>query len=207
MLRNQSNFKHFASGLCFVLSLVLAITLSSTAEGATSGNSPQIGSTCSKEAQALPGSLPKGGVIICLKDNSGLHWQDMGSRVADAHLNSILPKCSLDAFYSPVIKVSPNLLKIFTRVATAYFSKRHLLPIKIVQVRKAVKKYMIAGTQACSNGLASPLGAWSGFMPSNASDGWSVYTMHKMDGFGNSLFLQIVRVGSSYKIVGAGTSP
>lgn len=207
MLRNQPNFKPFASGLCLALSLVLAITLSQTAEGATSGNSPQIGSTCSKEAQALPGGLPKGGVIICLRDNSGLHWQDMGSRVADAHLNSILPKCSLDAFYSPVIKVSPNLLKIFTRVATAYFSKRHLLPIKIVQVRKAVKKYMTAGTQACSNGLGALLGAWSGFMPSNASEGWSVYTMHKMDGFGNSLFLDIVRIGSSYKIVGAGTSP
>lgn len=131
----------------------------------------------------------------------------MGSRVADAHLNSILPKCSLDAFYSPVIKVSPNLLKIFTRVATAYFSKRHLLPIKIAQVSKAVKKYMTAGTQACSNGLAAPLGAWSGFMPSNASEGWSVYTMHKMDGFGNSNFLHIVRIGSSYKIVGATTSP
>lgn len=199
--------KRFIIGWCLALSFVLAITLSQTAEGVTGGNSPQIGSTCSKEAQALPGSLPKGGVIICLKDNSGLHWKDMGSQVADAHLNSILPKCSLNAFYSPIIKVSPNLLKIFTRLATAYFSKRHALPIKIVQVSKAVKKYMTAGTQACSNGLGALLGAWSGFMPSNASEGWSVYILHKMDGFGNSLFLHIVRIGSNYKIVGAGTSP
>lgn len=142
-----------------------------------------------------------------MKEKSGLHWQDMGPLVADAHLNSILPKCAMDAFYSPVIKVSPDHLKIFTRLATAYFSKRHLLPIKIVQVRKAVKKYLTTGIQACSNGVTAPLGAWSGFMPLNASEGWSVYTMHKMAGFGNSLFLQIVKIGSSYKIVGAVTGP
>lgn len=199
--------KAFSIGWCVALSLVLAITLSPAAEAAFSGNTPQIGSACSRETQALPGSPPNGGVLICMKDKSGLHWRDMGHIVADAHLNSILPKCSLDAFYSPVIKVSPDHLKIFTRLATAYFSKRHLLPIKIVQVRKAVKKYMTAGIQVCSNGLASQLGAWSGFMPLNASEGWSVYTMHKMAGFGNSLFLQIVKIGSNYKIVGAGTSP
>lgn len=207
MLRNQPNLKPFTIEWCLVLSLVLVITLSPAAEGAASGYSPEIGSTCAKETQALPGSPTNGGVIFCMKDNSGLHWQDMGALVADSHLNSILPKCALDAFYSPVIKVSPEHLKIFTRLATAYFSKRHLLPIKIVQVRKAVKKYLTTGIQACSNGLVAPLGTWSGFMPPNASEGWSVYTTHKMAGFGNSLFLQIVKIGSSYKIVGAATSP
>lgn len=204
---NQANIKPFNIGWCVVLSLVLVITLSPAAVAAISSNTPQIGSACSRETQALPGSPANGGVLICMKNKSGLHWQDTDHMVADAHLNSILPKCSLDAFYSPIIKVSPDHLKIFTRLAKAYFSKRHLLPIKIVQVRKAVKKYMTVGIHACSNGLAALLGAWSGFMPLNASEGWSVYTMHKMAGFGNSLFLQIVKIGSSYRIVGAATSP
>ncbi len=206
-MRNQSNLEPFIIGWCLALSLVLAISVLPMAEAVSKGYSPQIGSTCSKEAQALPGSPTNGGVMICMKDKSGLRWQDMGSLVADAHLNSILPKCALDAFYSPPIKVSPDHLKIFTRLATAYFSKRHLLPIKIVQVRKAVKKYLTTGIQVCSTGVTALLGAWSGFMPLNASEGWSVRTMHKMAGFGNSLFLQIVKIGSSYKIVGAATSP
>ncbi len=206
-MRNRVRIEPFIIGCCLALSLVLAISVSPMAEAVSNGYSPQIGSTCSKEAQALPGSPTNGGVLICMKNKSGLHWQNMGSLVADAHLNSILPKCAMDAFYSPPITVSPDRLKIFTRLATAYFSKRHLLPIKIVQVRKAVKKYLTAGIQACSNGLTAPLGAWSGFMPLNASEGWSVYTMHKMAGFGNSLFLQIVKIGSSYKIVSAATSP
>ena len=206
-MRNLPNVRPFVIGWSLTLSLVLTISASSQAGAVSNGYSPQIGSTCSKEAQALPGSPTKGGILICLKGKSGLRWQDMGSLVADAHLNSILPKCALDAFYSPAIKVSPDQLKIFTRLATAYFSKRHLLPIKIVQVRKAVKKYMTAGIQACSNGLTALVGAWSGFMPLNASEGWSVYTMHKMAGFGNSLFLEIVKIGSTYKIVGGGTSP
>ena len=206
-MRNQSNFRSSIIGSCLALSLVLAISVSPMAEAVSHGYSPKIGSICLKEAQALPGSPTNGGVLICLKNKSGLHWQDLGPVVADAHLNSILPKCAMDAFYSPPIKISPDHLKIFTRLAVAYFSKRHLLPIKIVQVRKAVKKYSTAGIQICSNGVTAPLGAWSGFMPLNASEGWSVYTVHRMAGFGNSLFLQIVKIGSSYKIIGAGTGP
>lgn len=196
----------FNIGWCLALSLVLVISLSPRAEAVSNDYSHKIGSLCSQETKAVPGSPTEGGVLICLKDKSGLHWRDLRFVTADKYLDSILPSCNL-ATYSPPIKVSADHLKIFTRLATAYFGKRNLLPIKILQVTKAVKRYLTVGIHVCSNGVAASPGAWDGFMPLNASEGWLVYTRHKMVGFGNSRFLQVVKIGTSYKIVGAATSP
>ncbi|MBC7464335.1 MAG: hypothetical protein H7227_08770 [Actinobacteria bacterium] len=205
-MTNLAKIDPFNMRWCLVLSLVLVITLLPVAEAATSDYSPKIGSTCSREIQVLPGSPTNGGILICTKDKSGLHWRDLRYVTADKYLDSILSSCNLST-YSPPLKVSADHLKIFTRLATTYFDKRNLLPIKILQVNKAVRKYRTVGIHVCSNGVNVSPGAWNGFIPLNASEGWLVNTMHKMNGFGNSLLLQIVKIGSSYKIVGAVSGP
>jgi len=205
-MKNQANVRQSIIGWCLALSLVMFFSASPRAEAANNDYSHQIGSVCSLETQTVPWSPTKGGTLICLKDKSGLHWRDLLPVMADSHLDSILPSCNLER-YSPPIKVSAVQLKIFTRLATDYFGKRHLLPIKILDVSKAVKKYSTVGIHVCSNGIAVTLGAWGGFMPLNATEGWLVDTLHKQNASGNSILLQMVKVGTRYKIVGAVTGP
>jgi len=180
---------------------VSIIALSSTAEGASNDYSHQIGSNCSHEGQDVIRSITRGGGLICVMDKSGLHWQDDLKVVVDARLNSILPKCGKVALYTPPITVTADQMKIFLKLATDYFRKMQLLPFKITQIIKAVKKYQTFGIHPCTNGVGASLGGWGGFMPLDASGGWELQTSFKVNRFGNAQFLRIAKIGTSYKIV------
>ena len=193
--------KSFNFGACLALAFVSIIALSSTAAGASNDYSHQIGSTCLHEGQDVSKSPTQGGGLICVMDTSGLHWQDDLKVIVDARLNTILPKCGKVALYSPPIKVSTAQMKIFLKLATDFFRKMQLLPFKITQVIKAVKKYQTVGIHPCTNGVGATVGAWGGFMPLNASGGWELQTSFKVNRFGNAQFLRIAKVGTSYKIV------
>lgn len=193
--------KSFDIRYCLVLTLISIISLSPRAEAASNDYTHQIGSACTHETQDVVKSPTQGGGLICLKDKSGLHWQDDLKVVVDAHLESILPRCGREALYSPPIKVSTAQMKIFMKLATDFFRKMQLLPFKITQVLKAVKKNQTVGTHPCTNGVGAPLGAWGGFMPLNASDGWELQTSFKVNRYGNAQFLRIAKIGTSYKIV------
>lgn len=63
------------------------------------------------------------------------------------------------------------------------------------------------GIRPCSNGVGSLVGAYSGFIPKDASAGWSIMVVHKANGMGDTTFLHIVKIGSTYRVMDAGTSP
>lgn len=184
-----------------VVAVIAMVAISPEAEATANDYSHQIGSVCSHETQVVRMSPTKGGDLICVKDSSGLHWQNLALVTADTRLSKILPKCGTVRLYSQPIKLNINETKVFNRLINNYFGRQHLLPAKITMVLKAIGKNLTVGTHSCSNGVGGPVGGWGGFMPLNSSAGWQVWVTHKSNIFGNSSFLNIVRTGTTYKIV------
>lgn len=182
------------------------VSLSPEVEAATNDYSHQIGSSCLHEAQVVSMSPTEGGGLICFRSLSGLTWQNLDLVTADSRLNSILPKCGTVKLYSQPINLNTDESRMFNRLVTEYFGKQHLLPVKITKVFKAIGKNMTIGYHACSNGIRGPISGWGGFVPSNASAGWQVWTTHKANKFGSISFLNIVKIGTTYKIYNGGTS-
>ena len=65
----------------------------------------------------------------------------------------------------------------------------------------------LEGINPCSNGVGVPLGSRGGSVPKTAKAAWLMYVIHKQNEFGNSNFVTIAQLGTSYKIVYEGTSP
>lgn len=99
--------------------------------------------------------------------------------------------------------LTPGMIQL----AENYYKDRNLLPVKVTMWGEANRALFAEGIRPCSNGIGSSIGAYSGFIPKEASAGWSIMVVHKGNEFGNTNFLRIVKVGSAYKVMDGGTSP
>ena len=162
----------------------------------------QIGANCTLENEAINKPGISGGTLFCLRTSQGaLVWSNFNNLTADKYLNSVLPSCSSPLFKKALL--TPGMIQL----AQNYFKKRHLLPVKVTMWGEANRTLFAEGIRPCSNGVGSTLGAYSGFIPKEASAGWSIMVVHKANEFGDSNFLQIVKIGSTYKVMDVGTSP
>lgn len=161
----------------------------------------QIGANCTLENEAINKPGISGGMLICLRTARGLVWSDFNNLTADKYLNSVLPSCSAQVFKKALL--TPGMIQL----AENYYKDRHLLPVKITMWGEANRALFAEGIRPCSNGVGSPVGAYSGFIPKEASAGWSIMVVHKANEFGDTNFLRIVKVGSAYKVMDGGTSP
>ncbi len=160
----------------------------------------QIGAPCTKENEAINKPGISGGMLFCLKTPQGLFWHDFDKVIGNAYLNTVLPSCATPRYTKSTL--TPEM----TQLAEDYFKERNLLPVKVTMVGEAVRNLLAEGIRTCSNGIGLPLGGGSGFIPKEASAGWVIMVIHKMDQFGNTNFLSIVKIGNTYKVVAIGTS-
>ncbi len=160
----------------------------------------QVGASCTQENEVIDKSGISGGTIFCLKTLEGFIWSDFNNLTADAYLNSVLPSCN-----TPYQKslLTPGMIQL----AENYYKDRNLLPVKVTMWGEANRALFAEGIRPCSNGIGSSIGAYSGFIPKEASAGWSIMVIHKANEFGKTNFLSIVKIGSDYKIMNVGTSP
>ncbi|HUW86846.1 MAG TPA: hypothetical protein VMW30_00495 [Candidatus Paceibacterota bacterium] len=160
----------------------------------------QIGANCTLENEATNKPGISGGMLICLRTPRGLVWSDFNNLTADKYLNSVLPSCN-----TPYQKslLTPGMIQL----AENYYKDRNLLPVKVTMWGEANRALFAEGIRPCSNGIGSSVGAYSGFIPKEASAGWSIIVVHKANEFGKTNFLSIVKVGSTYKVMDVGTSP
>jgi uncharacterized membrane protein len=160
----------------------------------------QIGANCTLENETINKPGISGGMLICLRTARGLVWSDFNNLTADKYLNSVLPSCN-----TPYQKslLTPGMIQL----AENFYKKRNLLPVKVTMWGEANRALFAEGIRPCSNGVGSSVGAYSGFIPKEASAGWSIMVVHKANGFGDTNFLYIVKVGSAYKVMDIGTSP
>lgn len=161
----------------------------------------QIGANCTLENEAINKPGISGGTLFCLRTARGLVWSDFNNLTADKYLNSVLPSCSTQLFKKS--SLTPGMIQL----AENYFKKRNLLPVKVTMWGEANRGLFAEGIRPCSNGVGSSVGAYSGFIPKEASAGWSIMVVHKANGFGDTNFLRIVKIGSAYKVMDGGTSP
>lgn len=160
----------------------------------------QIEANCTLENEAINKPGISGGMLICLRTARGLVWSDFNNLTADKYLNSVLPSCN--APYQKSL-LTPGMIQL----AENYYKKRNLLPVKVTMWGEANRALFAEGIRPCSNGIGSSVGAYSGFIPKEASAGWSIMVVHKANEFGDTNFLSIVKVGSAYKVMDVGTSP
>lgn len=161
----------------------------------------QIGASCTKENEAInkPGS--GGGTLFCLKTPQGLFWNDFDTVTGNTYLNTVLPSCNTRVYSKSTL--TPEM----TQLAENYFRDRNLLPVKVTMWGEANRELFAEGIRPCSNGIGVSLGAYSGFIPKEASAGWAILIVHKTDQFGDTNFLRIVKIGDTYKVIDVGTSP
>lgn len=161
----------------------------------------QIGANCTLENEAINKPGISGGTLFCLRTARGLVWSDFNNLTADKYLNSVLPSCNTQLFKKALL--TPGMIQL----AQNYYKDRNLLPVKVTMWGEANRALFAEGIRPCSNGVGSSVGAYSGFIPKDASAGWSIMVVHKANEFGNTNFLRIVKVGSAYKVMDGGTSP
>lgn len=161
----------------------------------------QIGANCSLENEVIAKPGISGGTIFCLKTLKGFIWSDFNNLTAGAYLNSVLPSCSAQVFKKSLL--TPEMIQL----AENYYRDRNLLPVKVTMWGEANRALFAEGIRPCSNGIGSSVGAYSGFIPKEASAGWSIMVVHKANEFGKTNFLSIVKIGSTYKVMNVGTSP
>ncbi len=161
----------------------------------------QIGANCTLENEAINKPGISGGTLFCLKTDRGLVWSDLNDLTVDKYLNSVLPSCSTQLFKTALL--TPGMIQL----AENYYKDRNLLPVKVTMWGEANRTLFAEGIRPCSNGVGAPLGAYSGFIPKEASAGWSIMVVHKANEFGNTNFLRIVKIGSAYKVMEGGTGP
>ncbi|GEM_PF-1156991 len=161
----------------------------------------QIGAPCTEENEAINKPGISGGTLFCLKTPQGLFWHDFDTVIGNAYLNSVLPSCETPRYTKSTL--TPEMIQL----AENYFKEQNLLPVKVTMVGEAVRNLSAEGIRTCSNGIGLPLGGTSGFIPKEASAGWTIMVIHKMDQFGNTNFLSIVKIGNTYKVMAIGTSP
>ncbi|OIQ82936.1 hypothetical protein GALL_352670 [mine drainage metagenome] len=161
----------------------------------------QVGAPCTKENEAINKPGISGGNLFCLKTPQGLLWHDFDTIIATAYLNTVLPSCETPRYTKATL--TPEMIQL----AEDYFKERNLLPVKVTMVGQAVRYLFTEGIRVCSNGIGLPPGAYAGFIPREASAGWSIMVLHKSNGFGDTNFLKIVRIGDAYKVMEVDTSP
>jgi len=164
-----------------------------------------LGSKCGIENEELPQSGNSGGTQMCLLTANGLIWKDSTSLVANARLAKVLPRCGISRILSS--KIPMFLAKLLTEVASNYYEKRRLLPIKVNAINAVKVSLDTIGLHPCSNGIGAPLGDWTGSVPIEAKAAWLLAVTHKKNSFGNFHFIYIAQVGSKYEVVGEGTGP
>ncbi len=171
-------------------------------------HSTQIGNTCKSELQTRTRieNLGNEKILICVKETKGLYWEDIDLVKVDKRLNELLPSCKI-GYVKALPHASISQKRIFLKLATNYFSKRNLLPIKLDSVDPISINLAKLGPNVCSNGMGEPLGDRTGFVPSGATEAWEALVIHKKNEIGQDNFLQIVLLHGSYKVVGASTSP
>jgi len=118
---------------------------------------------------------------------------------------SALPSCAISRTLN--IKVSSNLTKSLTTVASKYYQSRQLSPIKVNAINRVNLSLNYVGVHPCSNGVGAPQGSWSGSVPRDAKAAWLLAITHKMNQFGNFHFIYIAQIGSKFEVVGEGTGP
>jgi len=161
----------------------------------------QVGASCTLENEAINKPVISGGMLICLRTARGQVWSDFNNLTVDKYLNSVLPSCNTQVFKKSVL--TPEMIQL----AENFYKKRNLLPVKVTMWGEANRALFAEGIRPCSNGIGSSVGAYSGFIPKEASAGWSIMVVHKANGMGDTNFLHIVKIGSVYKVMDAGTSP
>ncbi len=160
----------------------------------------QIGAPCTKENEAINKPGISGGTLFCLRTPKGVFWHNIDTVTGNAYLNSILPSCNTRMYTKSTL--TPEM----TQLAENYFKERNLLPVKVTMLGKANRQLLAEAMGVCSNGIGLPIGAYTGFIPKEASAGWAIMAIHKMDQFGNTTILRIVKIGNTYKIMDAGSS-
>ena len=186
-------------------SIIIISTLLGSGGVAQAATIPKIGTHCAVENQEIVASIAIGGSQMCLKTSAGLVWKSSTTLLATKYLDHVLPKCT-DSLYTKV-SVSAELRRILTFLVTKHYQERNLLPIKVTNISGVIVNRNLEGINPCSNGVGVPLGSRGGSIPKNASAAWIIYVMHKQNDFGNSNFITIAHLGTSYKIVYEGTSP
>ena len=164
-----------------------------------------LGSKCGIETEELPQSGNSGGTQMCLLTAKGLIWQDSTSLVANARLAKVLPDCRISRILTS--KISISLSKSLTAVASNYYEKRRLLPIKVDAINAVKVSLNTIGLHPCSNGIGAPVGDWTGSVPIEAKAAWLLAVTHKKNEFGNFHFIFIAQVGTKFEVVGEGTAP
>ena len=164
-----------------------------------------VGSKCRLENEEISKSAKYGGSQMCVLTTKGLFWKESTYMVATPRMNKMLPKCGSSRGTNA--KLSSKLDTTLTSVATAYFQKQNLLPIKVSQIVGVSVMLNSVGIHACSNGVDAPLGGWGGSIPVKAKAAWLLPVNHKINRFGNFDFLYVALVGGKYLVVGEGTGP
>ena len=118
---------------------------------------------------------------------------------------SALPSCAISRTLNA--KVSSNLTRSLTTVASKYYQAKHLAPIKVNSINQVDLFLNYVGVHPCSNGVGVPQGSWSGSVPRDAKAAWILAITHKMNAFGNFHFIFIAQVGGKFEVVGEGSGP
>jgi hypothetical protein len=116
-----------------------------------------------------------------------------------------LPSCGISRILNS--KVSSDLTRSLTKIASKYYQAKHLLPIKVNAVNEVNLSLNYIGEYRCSNGVGAPQGSWGGSVPRNAKAAWLLAITHKMNEFGNFHFIYIAQIKSHFEVVGEGTGP
>ena len=191
--------------IALLSALVLFGTLSSVEASNVGIFGRSLGSKCGLENEEIVQLGGKGGTQMCVMTSKGLIWQDSTYLVANQRLVKTLPNCGVNRFFK--VQITSALAKTLSTVATSYFQKQNLLPIKIDLIYGVTLPLNSIGLHPCSNGLGVAIGGWSGSIPSNAKVAWLLAVTHKTNEFGNFLNIYIAQLGGRFVVVGAGTGP
>lgn len=192
----------------FTLIIIISILIGSFAPAFASNVGifgRPLGSKCGIENEELAQSDSAGGTQMCVKTPRGLIWMDSTKMIATPRMVQLLPKCGIDRFFTT--KISSTTVKSLTAVATNYFKKQNLLPIKIGSINAVSVNLNLIGLHPCSNGLGAPIGDWTGSIPGNAQGAWLLAVTHKKNNFGNFHFMYVARLGNKLEVEGLGTGP